>query len=104
MSVSKSTVVRLTAEAQDSLEEMLKELSQQEGPPKLNSSKLISHIVLDYRERHFDKNLEKIAALYRDKKKDAKEKIGTLSEAELESVIKFLDKIKKESGPLLTNG
>ncbi len=94
--VKKTSVVRLSDEANNSLIEMLKELSGFDAALKINNSKLISFIVLDYREKNFEKNKEKIAQSHRDKRKDANSKLCALSEFELENVIKFLDKIKKE--------
>jgi hypothetical protein len=93
----KGSVVRLSNEANESLNEMLKELSGFESTLTINNSKLISYIVLDYREKCFEKNKERIAQSHRNKRKDARTKLCTLSETELESVIKFLDKMNKEA-------
>ena len=92
-----SNVIRLSDEASVGLGEMLKILTSTGAILKINHSKLLSFIMLDYKERYFEKNQEKIILHHLDKRKDAQDKLVTLSDEDLEAVVKFLSKIKKDA-------
>ena len=86
--------IRLTSDSYQKLNEMLDALMKADSEAKVTLSKLLSFIVLDYSQKYFDRSLEKITSLYRDKKKDAAKKIESMSEEQLASVIKFLEKME----------
>lgn len=92
--------VRLTIEAHQLLNGMLKEVLNQDPEVKINLSKILSFIIQDYRERHFERYKEKIILIHRDKRKDAKDTLDLLPEDQLESILKMLEKIKKEGTPI----
>ena len=92
-----SGVVRLSEEGQTVLVQMLQDLNlTNDGNLKINASKLLSFIVNEFYERSFEKCKSKIIETHRDKRKDASEKLVSLSETELETVLKFLEKVKKD--------
>jgi hypothetical protein len=88
-----SGLVRLSLEAQETLSVMLLEINKIESHLKINNSKLISFIVMDYKERSFEKNKDKIIASHRDRKKEIHQKLKSLSGNDLESLLKTLDKM-----------
>ena len=92
-----SNVIRLSDEASVGLGEMLKTLTSIGASLKINHSKLLSFIALDYKDRYFEKNQEKIILHHLDKRKDAQDKLVSLSENDLEAVVKFLTKLKKDA-------
>lgn len=97
MTTKKSNAVRLTDEAFGHLGEMLRMTLEAEPGLKMNNFKLISYIVSDYKERYFIRSRERISEFHRDKKSDARNMINTLSDIELENVIRYLDKISKDA-------
>lgn len=74
---------------------MLAELSVLDSDLILNTSKLVSYLLLEFKEKQFDKSKNAIAHFFRDKRKDAQAKLSSLSEEELDAAIKYLIKIKK---------
>ncbi len=90
---------RLSPKAQAAISEMLTELYVIEPNLILNTSKFVSFLLSEYKEKQFDKSKDSIAHHFRDKRKDAKSKLSSLTEEELEAAIKYLTKIKKVSPP-----
>jgi hypothetical protein len=99
MENSKSTVVRLSAQAEKDFRWMIDELTNSDPKSRLNNSKLLSFIVVDFKDKYFERTKDRILLAHRDKRKDAKDKLASLSETELEGVINYLNKIKKGNGP-----
>jgi hypothetical protein len=89
--------IRLSSASYQSLGEMLKGVLEKDSEVKLNLSKLLSYLVLDYHERTFEKSIDKIILVHRDKRKDAAQKLGKMNEAQLNSVMKVLEKLEKET-------
>lgn len=90
---------RLSPKAQAAISEMLTELYVIEPTLILNTSKFVSFLLVEYKEKQFDKSKDSIARHFRDKRKDAKNKLFSLSEEELEAAIKYLTKIRKVTTP-----
>lgn len=96
MEDKKSLVVRIPDEAQSQLDLMLKGLSEMPLPPKINYTKLICFCVAETYAKIYPKSKERMCELYRDKRKDAKEKLSNLSEDKLDVVLKLMDKLNQE--------
>jgi hypothetical protein len=86
---------RLSKKSHEDLAEMLKELLSIDADLKLNLSKLLSFLVSDFREKHFQKTKEKILMAHKDHRKEAKNTLDSLNEVQLESFMKVLEKVKK---------
>lgn len=91
-----SYAVRLSKKAHDDLAEMLKEVLTTDADLKLNLSKLLTFVVTEFREKHFQKSKEKIIILYKDHRKEAQEALDSIPESQLESFMKMLEKMKKQ--------
>jgi hypothetical protein len=89
------SLARLSPKAQEAIGEMLTELSVIESDLILNTSKFVSFLLVEFKEKQFDKSKSAIAHYFRDRRKDAKNKLAKLTEEELEVAIKYLTKIKK---------
>jgi|GEM_PF-5513947 len=86
--------IRLSSDSYQKLNEMLEVIAKTDIEAKVTLSKLLSFIVIEYSQKYFDRSLEKITSLYRDKKKDAAKKIESMSEEQLASVLKYLEKME----------
>jgi hypothetical protein len=89
------SLARLSPKAQEAISEMLTDLSVIESDLILNTSNLVSFVLIEFKEKQFDRSKSAIAHHFRDKRKDAKNKLSSLTEEELEAAIKYLTKIKK---------
>ena len=93
MGEKKALVVRMPEETQAQLETMIKELAEMPSPPKINYTKLIAFCVAETFSKIYPKSKERICDLYRDKRKDAKERLSQLSGDKLDAVLKLMDKL-----------
>ena len=93
--VKSKSVARLSPKAQEAMDEMLSELVALEPDLTLNTSKLVSHLLIEFKEKQFEKSKTSIAYSFRNKRKHAKTRLSSLTEEELEAAIKYLTKIKK---------
>lgn len=100
MGDKKSLVVRIPEETHSQLDSMLKELAVMPAPPKINYTKLISFCVSETLAKIYPKSKERLCEIYRDKRKDAKEKLSGLSEEKLDVVLKLMDKLNQESSQI----
>lgn len=90
-----TSVVRLSAEATNSLDVMLEELLKEDKSLRVNYSKLVSFILSDFHQRSFTSFKPKLLLEYQDKAKHLKSKLKVLSSKELNAVIKYLDKLNQ---------
>lgn len=90
-----TSVVRLSAEATNSLNAMLEELLKEDKSLRVNYSKLVSFILLDFHQRNFASFKPKLLVEYQDKAKHLKSKLKVLGSKELNAVIKYLDKLNQ---------
>jgi hypothetical protein len=97
MEKMKSLVVRIPEETQKQLEDMLKCLSEMPQPPKINYTKLICFCVTETQLKIFPKSKERICEKFRDKRRDAKERLSNLSSDKLDMVLKLMDKLNQDS-------
>jgi hypothetical protein len=89
--------IRLSMEAYQKLNEMMDTISKSDVGSKITLSKILSFIVLEYFQKSFERSMEKIIFIHRDKKKDAASRIEKMTEEQLSSVIKLLEKMEKET-------
>lgn len=94
--VKKSGVIRLDANATNSMSVMLMELLNADKGLKVNLSKLASFILSEYHSRHFEKAKPRLIVAHQDKKKCIIDKISALDLDELDATIKYLEKLKKD--------
>jgi hypothetical protein len=90
----KSSVVTLKSQARHANVLMLEELKQMDESIKIDHSKLVSFILIDYRENYFEKNKKRIATFHRDSKEQIRGKLTGLSLEQLEAVSKYIEKIQ----------
>lgn len=90
-----TSVVRLSTEATNSLNVMLEELLKEDKSLRINYSKLVSYILLDFHHRSFASFKQKLLLEYQDKAKHLKSKLKVLGSKELNAVIKYLDKFNQ---------
>ncbi len=93
--VKSKSLARLSPKAQKSLTEMLNELVIVEHNLTLNTSKLVSFLLIEFKDKHFEKSKQNIAYFFRNKRKHAEKRLSVLTEEELEAAIKYLTKLKK---------
>jgi len=93
--VKSKSLARLSPKAQEAMGDMLGELVAFEPDLVLNTSKLVSYLLVEFKEKHFDKSKPAIAYFFRNKRKQAKKRLSALTEEELDAAIKYLTKIKK---------
>jgi hypothetical protein len=93
--VKSMSMARLSPKAQEAMSEMLSALMALESDLILNTSKLVSYLLIDFKEKQFEKSKASIAYSFRNKRKHAKTRLSALTEEELEAAIKYLTKIKK---------
>ncbi len=96
MSKVKKGVIRLSAEATNSMSVMLMELSNADKSVKICHSQLASFILTEFHSRHFERAKPRLIIAHQDKKKFIMDKIESMDLENLEATIKYLDKIKKE--------
>ena len=89
------SLARLSLKAQEALGEMLSELVAMESELILNTSKLVSYLLIEFKEKQFEKSKPAIAYFFRNKRKHAQTRLSALTEEELEAAIKYLIKLKK---------
>lgn len=94
--VKKSGVIRLDANATNSMSVMLMELLKADGGLKVNLSKLASFILTEYHSKHFERAKPRLIVAHQDKKKCIIDKISGLDLDELDATIKYLEKLKKD--------
>jgi hypothetical protein len=92
----KKGVIRLSAEATNSMSVMLMELSNADKSVKICHSQLASFILTEFHSRHFERAKPRLIIAHQDKKKFIMDKIESMDLENLEATIKYLDKIKKE--------
>lgn len=90
----KNTVVTLKTSAKESVDKMLSELRVLEPTLKIDRSRLVSFIVIDYFEKLFTKSLKRIIEAHKDSRKQIKNKLNELSNRELDAVSKYIAKMK----------
>ncbi len=93
--VNSKSLARLSPKAQEAMSEMLRELTAVESDLILNTSKLVSYLLLEFKEKQFERSKVAIAYFFRNKRKHAETRLSALTEEELEAAIKYLTKIKK---------
>jgi hypothetical protein len=93
--VKSKSLARLSPKAQVAISEMLSELVALDSDLILNTSKLVSYLLIVFKEKQFDKSKAAIAYFFRNKRKHAETRLSALTEEELEAAIKYLTKIKK---------
>ncbi|MFP5386019.1 MAG: hypothetical protein ACLGHN_08080 [Bacteriovoracia bacterium] len=93
MGEKKALVVRIPEETQVQLDTMMQGLAEMPTPPKINYTKLICFCVAETLSKIYPKSKERICDLYRDKRKDAKERLSHLSNEKLDAVLKLMDKL-----------
>ena len=90
----KNTVVTLKTSARESVDKMLSELKILEPTLRIDRSRLVSFIVIDYFEKLFTKSLKKIIEAHKDSRKQIKNKLNDLSSRELDAISKYISKMK----------
>jgi len=95
--VKKSGVIRLDANATNSMSVMLMELLKEDKDLKINLSKLASSILTEYHSKYFEKARPRLVEAHQDKKKHLKDVIESLGLDEIEATMKYLNKLKKPS-------
>ncbi len=93
MGEKKALVVRIPDENQAQLDAMMEGLAAMPSPPKINYTKLISFCIAETFSKIYPKSKERICDLYRDKRKNAKERLSHLSNDKLDAVLKLMDKL-----------
>jgi len=93
--------VRLSPLAHEQLNSMCQKILLKDQDAKINLSKLVSFIIAEYHNRLFEKEFKNIVSIHRDKRKEAKEVLGQITEEQLESVMKVFEKLKNNKVPLL---
>lgn len=96
MSKVKKGVIRLSADATNSMSLMLMELLSTDKSIKICHSQLASFILTEYHSRHFERARPRLIIAHQDKKKCIIDKIEGMDLEKLEATIKYLDKIKKD--------
>ncbi len=90
----KSGVVNLNDIAKRSSLAMMEKLTKIDPNIKIDHSKLVSYIVVHYHEKYFNKNIKNIISFHRDSRKEIKSKLDSLTNAEIETLSKYLTKLK----------
>jgi hypothetical protein len=93
--VKSKSVARLSQKAQEAMNEMLNDLVTCESDLIINTSKLVSFLLIEFKEKYFERSKSGIAYVFRNKRKHAETRLSALTEEELEAAIKYLTKIKK---------
>ena len=93
--VRSKSVARLSQKAQEAMNEMLNDLVTCESDLIINTSKLVSFLLIEFKEKYFERSKCGIAYVFRNKRKHAETRLSALTEEELEAAIKYLTKIKK---------
>ncbi len=91
--------VRLSPLAHEQLNFMCQQILLKDKDAKINLSKMVSYIISQYHDRFFEKELKNIISVHRDKRKEAKEVLGQITEEQLESVMKVFEKFKNTTAP-----
>ena len=92
----KSGVVSLNGEAKKSCLEMMRKIDTNDSRLKIDHSKLVSYIIIDYSDKYFAKNLKKIVSFHTDSRQEIKSKLNKFSNEELELLSKYISKLKPE--------
>lgn len=96
MSKIKKGVIRLSAEATNSMSIMLMELLNADTRIKICHSQLASFILMEYHLKYFKRSKQRLIVAHQDKKKCIIDKIEGMDIDKLEATIKYLDKLKKD--------
>jgi hypothetical protein len=90
----KSNVINLKIEAKQASVQMLKEIKLSGTSLKIDHSRLISFIVVDYFDIYFKKSKNKIIDAHRDSKKQIQGKLSKLNEKQLHALSRYISKIE----------
>ena len=92
----KSGVISLNKKAKDACLEMMQKIQTTNCKLKIDHSKLVSFIVAEYKEKYFSRNIDKITSFHKDSRKEINNKLNTLSHKELETLSKYISKLRPE--------
>lgn len=92
----KSGVISLNENAKESCLEMMQNIQNTNDKIKIDHSKLVSFIVTEYKEKFFNRSINKIISFHKDSRKELKSKLDTLTHKELETLSKYISKLKPE--------
>ena len=95
MAKIKKGVIRLSADATNSMGNMLMELLNADKTLKICHSQLASFIMTEFHTRHFERAKPRLIEVHQDKKKCILDRIEGMKLEELDATIKYLEKIKK---------